>query len=574
MKELLINFLIKELKLNLDFNSLLESPKQQLQGDIALPCFIFSKELRKNPIQIAEELKKKLSKKLPEFIEKIENSGPYLNFFYNPHFEIKETFKSIESKKAFNIKSKKKPLKIVIEYPSPNTNKSLHLGHLRNILLGNSLSKILERSKNKVIRVNLNNDKGIAICKAMLAYQMFGRGKTPKTEKIKSDKFVANYYVRFEIENKKNPKLKLEEKAQEMLLSWERGEKETIKLWEKLMSWVFEGYKETYSNFNVKHNKEYFESDIWNKGKEIVLKGLKENIKGFGKEEDGAVFCDLSDINLDKKYLLRKDGTTLYMTQDLYLAKQKQKDFNADKYITITSNEQDYHFQVLFELLDRLKISSKEKNIHYSYGYISLPSGKMKSREGTVVDCDELLNEVVKQAKENLLSREISKNLSEKELKRRSVIIGHAAISFLILKFNPKSDFVFNPKESLSMRGETGPYVQYTYARIKSILRKSNIKATKPNYNLFTQEKEINLIKLLGRYNEMLIEAHKDLKPSTICNYLIKLCQEFNTFYSEVPILNATNKEIVTNRLYLIETITKVIKDGLDLLGIQTLEEM
>ncbi|MFW5704947.1 MAG: arginine--tRNA ligase [Nanoarchaeota archaeon] len=567
MKEDLIKFLNTQIP-NLDVEKLLEKPKFEGHGDWSLPMFLLAKELKKAPPMIAKEFEEKLSKKLPKEISKIVAVGPFLNFYLNSQLEARQIFESFENSSILSYKTPKKE-KIVLEYPSPNTNKALHLGHVRNLLLGNSLSKIFKSAGNKIIKANLNNDRGISVCQAMVAYEEFGEGKTPKSEKIKADKFIANYYVLFGKKKKEMPEL--ETKAQEMLLKWESGDKKVIALWEKMLSWVYEGYKQTYIDYKYKSDKDYFESQIYKEGKEIVLNALKNKAKGFGKEKDGAIFCDLSDVKLDKKYLLRKDGTTLYMTQDIYLATQKEKDFNADKYIYLTANEQDYHFKVLFEILERLGFANKEKLYHLSYGYVTLPEGKMKSREGNVVEADELLSEVISDAFENLKKK--SPELDKKEAKRRAEIIGYGALAFFILKYNPTSDFVFNPKESLSFEGETGPYVQYTYARIKSVLRKANWKRNCDiDYSVFG-EKEIALIKILKEFPEVLEEATLKYKISLIANYLIKICQGFNEFYQNCPI-NTSEEKVKKARLLLAENVSLIIAKGLELLDIEVLEEM
>ncbi len=569
MRDDVIKLLEKELKIkNLD--SLLEVPKIRTQGDLSFPCFILSKELKKAPNELAQDLAQKL--KPSKSISKIQAIGPYLNFFYNNNQVIEEIFKKIEKKQIFKVKSEN-PQKILIEYPSPNTNKALHIGHTRNMLLGNTLGNLLSKTGHKIIRINLNNDRGIAICKAMLSYKLFGKNQEPKDMNLEPDEFVSHWYVKFGEECKKNSNL--DKEAQEMLLKWEEGDKETRALWKKLMKWVFQGYKETYKDYKVqKFDKEYFESEIYDKGKDIVLDALKNKVKGFGREEDGATFVDLEDKKLDKKYLLRGDGTTLYMTQDLYLAKLKQDEFKADKYIFIVGEEQQYHFKVLFEILDRLGFEGNKKNVHYSYGYVYDDKGKkFSSRLGNTVGARDILNQMIQKAKENLKDKELTKNLPEKELDRRAKVIGFGALSFVFLRANPQSTINFDINKALSFEGETGPYIQYTYARIKSILRKAEYKKSKINVEVF-KEKEIELIKELGKYDEIVKEAEEKYKISHIALYLLNLAQMFNDFYQNISVLNAESAELKQSRLVLCDYTSQIIKEGLSILDIDVLEEM
>ncbi len=428
----------------------------------------------------------------------------------------------------------------------------------------------MKKTGNTVFKVNLNNDRGIAICKSLLSYKLWGEGKTPESEKQKSDKFGTYYYTLFDKENKAHPELKLEEKAQELLRLWEAGDKETLDLWRRFIDWMLEGNKETYKNYKISFDKEYFESEIYKEGKEIVQKAFENKVQGFAKDESGAIFVDLEDKNLGKKFLLRSDGTALYMTQDLYLAYEKEKLFHPDKYVFIVGSEQEYHFHVLFELLSRIGFGGNEKNFHLSYGMIYLPEGRMKSREGNVVEADELLAEQKALAKENLKER--NPNLSEEELEKRAQIIGYSSLAFFILKFNPRSDFVFNPKESLSFEGETGPYVQYTYARICSILRKAAYKEKAPDFTEYS-DKELALINTLAKYKDALEEASEQYKISALAHYLVQLCKKFNELYQNEPILKAGEKRKQA-LLYLCSCTASIIKDALDLLDIEVLEEM
>jgi len=595
MKDKIINFLKSNLFLkDLDLEKLLEVPKKSNNGDYSLPLFILANKLNSNlnPVELAKEIEKSLSENLPIFIDKVLAIGPFLNFYINKKFQVEEVFNLILSGNIFDINKSLKKEKILLEYPSPNSNKSLHLGHVRNILIGNSLFKVLSKVGNKVIRVSINNDRGIAICKSMLGYKLFYSGDSPESLKLKSDQFISNCYVKFEAESKLDPSL--DKLAQELLVKWEEGDLETIKLWKKVMGFVFNGYDETYKKFKLlKFDKVYFESQIYKKGKDIVLNALKKNIDGFEKEKDGAIFCDLTKEGFDKKYLLRGDGTSLYMTQDLYLAKLKDKDFKADKYIFIVGRDQEYHFKVLFEILDRLGFGGVTKNYHFSYGYVYNESGKkFSSRKGEVIGADWLYDEVVSKAKKNLLEKEISKNLNEVELNRRAKIIGYSGIAFSFLKINPLDDIKFDVSASLSFQGETGPYVQYTFARIVSLLKKGNFdfnfgdidlvnvssikknikKISKLNFNSFG-DKEFLISKTLAEFPDYFFEAVSKYKLSSIANFLIKLSQNFNDFYQNSNILKSS-KDDREAKLFLSYLTAIIIKEGLNLLDIEVLDEM
>ncbi|MCA9495843.1 MAG: arginine--tRNA ligase [Nanoarchaeota archaeon] len=581
MKEKIVDFLKESLDFNLDYDKLLEKPKIACNGDFSFPCFILSKDLGKNPALISRELAEILNVNVPDFISKIENTGPFLNFYLDLSFEAKCVLEFFENGSAlkYNV-GKKNVQKVLIEYPSPNTNKSLHLGHVRNILIGNSLSLVLNRVGHIVVRTNLNNDRGIALCKAMLGFDLFYKNETPKSLGLKSDEFVSRCYVKFGEEALKNPKLN--DDAQNMLVLWEKGDKATIALWNKLLKWVYGGYKETYVNFKLlKFEKEYYESQIYDKGKEIVLDALSRKVSGFEKEKDGAVSCDLSDKNLDKKYLLRKDGTTLYMTQDLYLASLKDEEFKCDKYVFIVGKEQEYHFNVLFEILDRIGFGGADKNYHFAYGYVYDKDGKkFSSRKGKIIGADWLLAEVVSHAKKNLINKDYNLN-SEKELDRRAKIIGYCALAFSFLKINPLDDIKFDIDKALAFEGDTGPYVQYTYARINSILNKSldlgvNISGLNlKNIDLSVLgEGEASLIKVLKDYPMVLKQASDKYKLSAIANYLIKVCQAFNVFYQDCPILKAENDKLRDVRLLIAKNTSHLLRDGLSLLDIEVLDEM
>ncbi|MBW2985521.1 arginine--tRNA ligase [Candidatus Woesearchaeota archaeon] len=543
----------------------LEIPPNPEFGDYAFPCFILSKKYKKDPVQIAQELAKKI--KPDNTIKEIRAIGPYLNFFTNREQLTSDIIKQILKEKDNYGKAKKTNKKIIVEYPGPNTNKPLHLGHVRNMVSGYALCKILEENGNKVIPVNINNDRGIHICKSMLAYQKFGKNDSPAKSKLKSDFFVGKYYVLFAKKVKSNPNL--EQEAKELLQKWEQGDKKTIALWKKMNSWAFEGFKHTYKTFDIKFKKEYFESNTYKKGKDIIYDGLKKRL--FEKDKTGAITIDLTKQGLDEKILLRSDGTAVYITQDIYLAKKRYDDFKYDKLIYVVATEQNYHFKVLFEVLKKLKFPFADRCYHFAYGMVNLTTGKMKSREGNVVDADNLVNDLTKLAEKAIQKRH--KKISKKELDKRSKSIALSAIRFYMLKHDPIKDFIFDPKKSISFEGETGPYIQYTHARINSIIKKSKQKVDKAHLYLLTEPTELLLAKKLNEFPQLINKIGENYKLSLMCHYLLDLCQEFNTYYHSTKIIQE-NKELESARLSLIYAIKEVIKKGLTLLGIEALEEM
>lgn len=577
MKQVLIQFLKENISNsdNIDFEKLIEKPKSAAHGDFSFPCFLLAKELKSAPPQIATQLQEKFSKILPNEFSKVVAMGPFLNFTVNAGQITKSILQIIESNEFKNIKSEN-PQKVLIEYPSPNTNKNLHIGHVRNIFLGNTLINILKFTKNEVITTNIYNDRGISICKAMMGYQMLHSKESPESLNLKPDEFVAKCYVDFESLSKEDESLI--EKAQEMLIKWEANDKETRDLWTKLLDFVYLGYKETMQNYKVKKfDENYYESAIYDKGKEIVENAIKDKVKGFKyDEETGAALVDFENEIFGKKYLMRANGTTLYMTQDLYLAKLKEEKYKADKYVFIVGKEQKYHFDVLFEILTRLGLGGADKNYHFAYGYVYDKDGnKFSSRGGNIISADEILDEMVENSKKNLLSKDLTKDLPTEELIKRAKIIGYGALAFSILNVNAISDIKFDVQRALSFEGETGPYVQYTYARIKSILRKANrenIETKDINFENYN-ETEVNLIKQLGEFKSKVLEAEQKYKPSAISNYLIRVCQSFNEFYQNNKIIGG-DEDKLESRLLLIESTSKIISEGLNLLGIETLEEM
>jgi arginyl-tRNA synthetase len=470
----------------------------------------------------------------------------------------------LSKKEKYGIGTIGKGKRTMVEFPSPNTNKPLHLGHLRNMSIGESLSRILEFNGGYVVRANLNNDRGIHICKSMLAYQKWGRGKNPKKQKIKSDHFVGDFYVMFE---KKKTK-KLEGEAQEMLRLWEAGDKKTLELWKKMNAWALDGFKETYKNFKVKHDVNFFESKIYQKGKEIISEGLQKKI--FERGKDGEIKINLEKEGLGEKILLRNDGTSVYVVQDLALAKIKFGDYKLDNSFYVVGNEQEYHFDVLFSILEKLGFKNKGMK-HISYGMVNLPSGRMKSREGTAVDADNLIEQISKMAEKELQEREKDKKFSKKELEKRSLAISLAAIKYMLLKVDIKRNMMFNPKESVSFEGDTGPYLMYSYARASSILRKIKTPIKKFETGEL-EEKEIELVKKLSQFPETVLGAYNSLNPALIANYSYQLAQIFNEFYHSCKVLGSEEKEPF--RLALVQSFRQVLKNSLGLLGIDTLEKM
>jgi arginyl-tRNA synthetase len=541
-------------------NSIEVPPSSEL-GDYAFPCFSLAGKLKMSPQETALEIRSKIGNSQKEF-QDIQTHDAYINFFLDRKALALSLISEIKAQgDKFGKSDFGQNKATMVEFPSPNTNKPLHIGHLRNMSLGEAISRISEFNGERVIRASLNNDKGVHICKSMLAYQKWGKNKKP-SKKIKSDKLVGEFYVLFNKKSGKNEEL--EKEAHDMLRKWEAGDEETRELWKKMNKWALDGFKETYKNFGIKHDIEYYESDIYSKGKEIILEGVKKGI--FKKEDDGAVLINLEKQGLGKKYLLRSDGTTVYMTQDIYLAFLKQKEFNLNKSIYIVGNEQDYHFRVLFYLLEKLGFDSKNLK-HLSYGMVNLPEGKMKSREGKVVDADDLISDVQNLVKKELASRG---KLSKKQLEERSLKITLAAIKYFLLKIDIKKDMLFNPKKSINFEGDTGPYLLYSYARASSILNKAKTRNKKiPAGKL--EEKEIELIVKLSQFKEIVAKSFKDLNPSYIANYSYQLSQTFNEFYHVCPVIGSENEFF---RISLVESFKQVLKNSLLLLGIETLEKM
>jgi len=563
--------------------------RKDFEGDITVVTFPMLRQIKTNPVQLGQAIGDYLVENVPEVVRFNVVQG-FLNIVLGDRYFL-NVFNEIKSRKDFGKSGSTENSKtIMVEYSSPNTNKPLHLGHVRNNLLGYSVAEILKASGNKVYKTQIINDRGIHICKSMLAWKRFGNGETPESTGLKGDKLVGNYYVKFDQEYKREisgliaeGKPEEEAKAQapilleakEMLIKWEAGDPEVISLWKKMNQWVYKGFEKTYNALGVDFDKNYYESETYLLGKEVVEQGLKKDV--FYKKEDGSVWIDLTADGLDEKIVLRSDGTAVYMTQDIGTAIQRVKDFDIDGMVYTVGNEQDYHFKVLFLILKKLGFNWSNYLHHLSYGMVDLPEGKMKSREGTVVDADDLIDQMKETAK--TISEELGKldGYSEEEKEELYKIIGLGALKYYILKVDPKKRILFNPEESVDFQGNTGPFIQYTYARIQSILRKSGFDYTQEltidqGYNL--QEREKELIKQLQLYPEIVQLAAGNHSPALIANYTYDLVKEFNAFYQNVTILGTEDIEEKKFRVQLSDSVGKVIKSAFQLLGIQVPERM
>tara|TARA_B110000046_G_scaffold65203_1_gene72677 strand:- start:880 stop:2658 length:1779 start_codon:yes stop_codon:yes gene_type:complete len=564
-----------------------QTTRKDFEGDITIVVFPMLRYKKGNPAQIGESLGEYLVEKIQEVIAYNVVKG-FLNLVIDDRIYL-ESFNAIHSQDNFGFTTSPKDV-VMVEYSSPNTNKPLHLGHVRNNLLGYSVAEILKASGNKVYKTQIINDRGIHICKSMLAWKRFGNSKTPVSTGMKGDSFVGKYYVKFNDEYKKEISTLIADgmseddakkqapiliEAQQMLLKWEAGESETVALWEMMNSWVYEGFKITYKNLGVDFDTLYYESNTYLLGKDVIEDGITRGV--FLKKEDGSVWCDLTDEGLDEKLVLRSDGTAVYMTQDIGTAIQRVKDHSDINGMVYTvGNEQDYHFKVLFLILKKLGFSWAAQLYHLSYGMVDLPSGKMKSREGTVVDADELMVEMTETAKS--ISQELGKleGYSEEEKSALYKTIGMGALKYFILKVDPKKRILFDPKASVDFQGNTGPFIQYTYARIQSILRKSTFdysqEVSVSGMSLHIKEKE--LIKQLELYPDTIQQAAKNYSPALIANYTYDLVKEFNSFYQNVSILGETDESKKIVRVQLANKVADVIKSAFSLLGIQVPNRM
>ncbi|GIW21753.1 MAG: hypothetical protein KatS3mg068_0760 [Candidatus Sericytochromatia bacterium] len=667
MRDILINYITdlinKNYSLNIN-NLILEVPENISFGDFALPCFQFSKILKKSPNIISLDIKSIIDNEKKDFIDEVNNLGPYLNFKINKEFFFKNLFEEISNKKENYGRKKSNGKSVMIEFSSPNTNKPQHLGHIRTNLLGDSISNIFEANGYKAIRVNLLNDRGIHICKAMVAWLKFGNGEEP-SENLKGDYLVGKYYVLFEkeakkekdeflskhlyenifildakkFESKKNylknkayaifgknevtksdclkrkdfkylhdifnkvkenfsekdlilidlnsfekyekekfideevmENSKILQEAREMLAKWEEGDKEVIEVWKKLNSWVIEGFNKTYESLGIKFDKYYYESETYKLGKKYVEEGLKKGI--CYKKDDGSVWIKLPEKEFGgDKLLLRKDGTSVYMTQDIGTSFLKYQDFKMDKSIYVVGSEQDYHFKVLFKILELLGLENAKECYHLSYGMISLPEGRMKSREGKIVEADDLIKEMQEKAKEEILLR--GREFNNEELENISKTVGLGALKYYILQFSPRTEFIFDPKASIDFNGKTGPYLQYTHARICTLLNTLNIELKDIDFKLLNTESDYKLLRLLEQYPYIVEKALLQYNTSYITEYIYNLASEFNSFYSKndnrIKEMEYEQKKAKLALCYMVKII---IKNSLSLLGIQAPEKM
>ena len=576
----------------------LQKTKKEFEGNLTLVVFPFLKISRKKPDETAREIGEYIKQNC-EAIADFNAVGGFLNLVID-----KKAWLGLLNEMNQNEKYGEKPVTeasplVMIEYSSPNTNKPLHLGHVRNNLLGWSLAQIMEANGNRVVKTNIVNDRGIHICKSMLAWLKFGNGETPETSGKKGDHLIGDYYVAFDkhyraevaelkakyvaegmdeeqAEKKAKEESPLIKEAHEMLVKWEQNDPEVRALWKKMNDWVYAGFDETYKALGVGFDKIYYESNTYLVGKKKVEEGLAKGL--FFRKDDNSVWADLTDEGLDQKLLLRSDGTSVYMTQDIGTAEMRFNDFPIDKMIYVVGNEQNYHFQVLSILLDRLGFKWGKELVHFSYGMVELPNGKMKSREGTVVDADDLIAAMVADAKQTSEELGKFKDMSEEERNEIARIVGLGALKYFILKVDARKNMLFNPEESIDFNGNTGPFIQYTYARIRSILRKAqaegiNIPATLAD-TMPLNEKEIELIQKLNEFGAAVEQAGKDYSPSGIANYCYELTKAFNQFYHDYSILGADTEEEKVVRLVLAQNVGKTLKNGMALLGIEVPKRM
>ncbi len=566
-----------------------QTTKKEFEGNLTIVVFPFLKMSKKAPEATAQEIGEYLASNC-EAVKAFNVIKGFLNITIEPKFWL-GVLRHIEDDADYGFKKATPDSQLVmIEYSSPNTNKPLHLGHVRNNLLGYSLSRIMAANGYKVVKTNIVNDRGIHICKSMLAWQKWGNGATPESTGKKGDHLIGDFYVEFdkhykaevkELEAKGMSKEEAEaasplmQEAREMLRKWESGDEEVRSLWRTMNSWVYAGFDETYKRLGVDFDKIYYESETYLEGKAKVLEGLEKGI--MYRKEDNSVWADLTADGLDHKLLLRSDGTSVYMTQDIGTAKLRYQDYPIDKMIYVVGNEQNYHFQVLALLLDKLGFKWGKDLVHFSYGMVELPEGKMKSREGTVVDADDLMDEMVNTAKEMSMQLGKLNDCSKEEADKISTIIGLGALKYFILKVDPRKNMTFNPKESIDFNGNTGPFIQYTYARIQSVLRKAaadNISETFDNANVEPNEKEISLIQRLTDFPALVEEAGKTYSPALIANYAYDLVKEYNQFYHDYSILREENADIRAFRLSLSRTVGDTVRRAMWLLGIDVPERM
>lgn len=556
-------------------------PPEIKLGDFTLECFALSKQFKKAPAEIAKIIADKLNTAKSDLIEKTEATGPYVNIkIFNSLLFQSICGEAIAKGKFFGDFDGKKPQKVMVEYLSPNTNKPLHLGHLRNGSLGMAISNLFDAFGDKVVKANLVNDRGIHIAKSMLAWQKWANGETPESAGMKGDHFVGKWYVRYAQEFEKNPEL--EKEARAMLEKWEAGDPEVVRIWKIMNEWVYQGFSKTYEDFGLKFDKFYFESETYKLGKDIVEEGLAKKV--FRRAEDGSVVFDLpqDEFGLDKEKqpkketILRADGTSVYITQDLGTALLKVANFKLDRSIHVVGSEQNYHFKVLFKILKSLGYSWADGFYHLSYGMVYLPEGKMKSREGKVVDADDFISEIIKLAGDSIRERDAENKIPAEEVKTRSKKIAIGAIKFYMLRVNPAQDIHFDPKESLSLEGFTGPYCQYAFARISSIIRNAKNMPTleEVDFSILNSDEERLIAQKIIQFPDEISKSLEELNPSRIATHTFELAKAFNQFYHAYPVLKAEDEKTKHARLVLIQSVAIALKKGLTLLGIETLEKM
>ena len=566
----------------------LQKTRSEFEGNLTLVVFPFVKAAKKSPEQTAQEIGEYLVGNCPA-VEKFNVVKGFLNLSVGDGAWL-QLLEAIDKDDHFGTKqaTDDSPL-VMIEYSSPNTNKPLHLGHVRNNLLGWSLAQIMAANGNKVVKTNIVNDRGIHICKSMLAWLKYGNGETPESSGKKGDHLIGDYYVAFDKhyreeikelvaqgmdEEKAKQEAPLIKEAHEMLVKWEQNDPEVRALWEKMNNWVYAGFDETYKKMGVSFDKIYYESQTYLKGKAKVEEGLAKGL--FERHEDNSVWADLTNEGLDQKLLLRSDGTSVYMTQDIGTAEMRFQDYPIDKMIYVVGNEQNYHFQVLSILLDRLGFKWGKELTHFSYGMVELPNGKMKSREGTVVDADDLMQLMVEDAYKTSMELGKFDDMTEEERREIARVVGMGALKYFILKVDARKNMLFNPEESIDFNGNTGPFIQYTYARIRSILRKASSITSKTSLTSTTSlnEKEVELIQKMNEFGAAVEQAGKDYSPSGIANYCYELTKVFNQFYHDYSILNEPDEQKKTIRLVIAKNVAKIIKNGMGLLGIEVPERM
>ena len=563
----------------------IQETRKEFEGQVTAVTFPFTRFSKKTPEQTGTEIGEYLKNNVKE-VEDFNVIKGFLNLSIADSYWSNELLNTIHSSSFGQFPSNGQ--KVMVEYSSPNTNKPLHLGHVRNNLLGFSVAEILSANGYEVIKVNLVNDRGIHICKSMLAWQMFGNGETPESSQLKGDHLVGKYYVIFDKEYKKQIEALIDKghtedeakknaaiikDAQEMLLKWEAGDQEVIKLWSMMNGWVYSGFEVTYKMLGVDFKKYYYESDTYLLGKDTIQEGLEKGV--FFKKDDGSVWIDLTEDGLDQKLVLRADGTSVYITQDLGTAQLKYDDFKMDKSIYVVGNEQDYHFKVLFLILQKLGKTWAKGLFHLSYGMVDLPSGKMKSREGTVVDADELMDEMILTARERTEELGKVEGFTEQEKKDLYNMIGLGALKFFLLKVEPKKRLLFDPNESIDFQGHTGPFIQYTHARIRSVMAKAEYQnKISVNYSTILTALEKDLIVNLAKYPDVIAASAKEYSPAHIANYVFELAKLFNKFYHEESILKAEDPNVRNFRLDLSAATASTINKGMKLLGIQVPDRM